>query len=247
MARPPERTPKSPDEELLGAEQPTIASTTSDSERLERVQKELKTGFGALARIRPAVSVFGSARVPVGDPQYELTRELARRLGEEGLAVITGGGPGLMEAANRGAQDADVASVGLRIELPFEQGMNQWVDIPLHFHYFFTRKVMFVRYASAFVILPGGFGTLDELFEAVTLIQTKRVREFPVVLVGTDYWSGLISWMRDHLLAEGKIDEDDLDLFVVSDDPDEVVARVVAAVLAQGLAPGERASPGIEP
>jgi uncharacterized protein (TIGR00730 family) len=202
------------------------------------VQRELAEGFRALAGLGPAVSLFGSARVPVGHPQYDLTRTVARRLGEAGLAVITGGGPGLMEAANRGAQEAGVRSVGLRIELPFEQGMNQYVDLPLHFDYFFTRKLLFVRYASGFVVLPGGFGTVDELFDALTLIQTGRVRNFPVVLVGSEYWGGLLAWLSEHVADEGKVAPADVDLLQVTDEPERVAEIVCAGARDQGLAPG---------
>ena len=181
------------------------------------------------------------------DPQYGQARMIARRLGEAGLAIVTGGGPGLMEAANRGARDAGATSVGLRIELPFEQGMNRFVDVPLGFEYFFTRKLMFVRYASGFVVFPGGFGTLDELFDSLTLIQTGSVRHFPVVLVGRDYWEGLLAWMRDRLVAEGKIDRADVDLLTVTDDPDEVVATVCAGARDQGLAPAGPGAPGSAP
>ncbi|MDQ3935138.1 MAG: TIGR00730 family Rossman fold protein [Actinomycetota bacterium] len=228
--------PGSPDEEILGAERPAVATLESEEERLALVRDELIMGFEALGGLGPAVSVWGSARVPEGEPEYQLACRVARTLGEQGLAIVTGGGPGLMEAANRGAREAGVRSVGLRIELPFEQGMNPYVDLPLHFHYFFTRKLMFVRHSSAFVVLPGGFGTLDELFEALTLIQTGRVRDFPVVLVGSEYWSGLLGWMRDRLAAEGKIDPADLELLQLSDDPDEVASIVWSGALAQGLA-----------
>jgi uncharacterized protein (TIGR00730 family) len=239
--------PESLDEEILGAERPAIASTHSDEERLARVREELSSGFEALAGLGPAVSIFGSARVPEGDPEYELARTVSRRLGEAGLAVVTGGGPGLMEAANRGAREAGVRSVGLRIELPFEQGMNPYVDLPLHFHYFFTRKLMFVRYASGFVVLPGGFGTLDELFEAITLIQTRRVRSFPVVLVGSGYWDGLLDWLRERLAGEGKVAPEDVDLLQVSDDPDDVAARVCAGARDQGLEPAPPGAAGSAP
>jgi uncharacterized protein (TIGR00730 family) len=239
--------PGSPDEEILGAERPAVASTRSDEERLDQVHDELAAGFAALAKVGPAVSLFGSARVPEGDPQYELARTVARRLGEAGLAVVTGGGPGLMEAANRGAREAGVPSVGLRIELPFEQGMNRYVDVPLHFHYFFTRKLMFVRYASGFVVLPGGFGTLDELFEALTLIQTRRVRSFPVVLVGSGYWDGLLDWLRERLAGEGKVAPEDVDLLQVSDDPDDVAERICAGARDQGLEPAPPGAAGSAP
>jgi uncharacterized protein (TIGR00730 family) len=182
-----------------------------------------------------AVSVFGSARTPSDHPDCALARETARRLGGAGFAVITGGGPGIMEAANRGAREAGVTSVGLNIDLPFEQGPNAYQDISLRFHYFFTRKVMFVRFASAFVVFPGGFGTLDELFEALLLIQTNKIRHFPVVLVRSSYWAGLTDWLRERLVADGMIAPSDLDLLAVTDDPDEVVARVRAGAERQGI------------
>jgi uncharacterized protein (TIGR00730 family) len=239
--------PESLDEEILGAERPAVASIRSEDERLARVWRELAAGFELLGDLGPAVSLFGSARVPEGDPQYALTRTVARQLGEAGLAIVTGGGPGLMEAANRGARDAGAQSVGLRINLPSEQGMNRYVDLPLHFDYFFTRKLMFVRYASGFVVFPGGFGTLDELFESLTLIQTGRVRNFPVALVWSDYWDGLLTWLRERPAAEGKIAPGDLDLLFVSDDPGEVTARVCAAAQDQGLAPAGRGAAGSGP
>ena len=230
------RAPDSRDEEIISAERPAVASVDTDEERLALIRDELVAGFEALSGLGAAVSVFGSARVAPETPEYELACDVGRRLGEAGLAVITGGGPGLMEAANRGAREAGVRSVGLRIELPFEQGMNPYVDVPLHFHYFFTRKLMFVRYASAFVTLPGGYGTLDELFEVVTLIQTRRVHDFPVVLVGSDYWGGLLAWVRERMAAEGKIAGADLGILRVCDDPDEVAAIVREAASLQGLA-----------
>ncbi len=228
--------PGSPDEEILNAENPAVSSVDTEQERLALIRDELVSGFEALAALGPAVSVWGSARVPRGDPEYELARAVARRLGERGLAVITGGGPGLMEAANRGARDAGVRSVGLRIELPFEQGMNPYVDLPLQFRYFFTRKLMFVRYACGFVVLPGGFGTLDELFEVLTLIQTEKIRDYPVVLVGRDYWAGLVAWLRERVEREGKISAHDLGIIKVTDDPDEVARLVWEGACAQGLA-----------
>jgi uncharacterized protein (TIGR00730 family) len=230
------RAPASRDEDIIQADSPAVAALVHDEERLALVHDELVMGFEALSGLGPAVSIWGSARVPEGDPEYELARSVARALGQRGLAVITGGGPGLMEAANRGARDAGVRSVGLRIELPFEQGMNAYVDLPLHFHYFFTRKLMFVRYACAFVALPGGFGTLDELFEVVTLIQTRRVRDFPVVLFGSDYWAGMLDWVRGRMAAEGKIAAADLEILQVSDEPDEVASIVWEAASMQGLA-----------
>jgi hypothetical protein len=171
--------------------------------------------------------MFGSARTARDHPEYELARAAARAVGEQGLAVITGGGPGTMEAANRGAREAQVRSVGLRIELPFEQGMNEYVDLPLNFHYFFTRKVMLVRYASGFVVFPGGFGTLDETFECLTLIQTQRAKGYPIVLAGSDWWAGLLAWLRERVVNEGKASLGDIDLVQVSDDPEEI-ARIVS-------------------
>ncbi len=222
----PPRHPRSADEELLEAESSAILAELTDAQRLLRIQDELRNGFHALSRIGKAVSIFGSARTPPGDPRYEQARALARRLGEEGFAIITGGGPGIMEAANRGARDAGVPSVGLGIELPHEQGMNEWVDLELNFHYFFTRKVMFVRYASGFVVFPGGFGTMDELFEAATLRQTEKIRYFPIVLVDSGYWDGLVAWLRGSMLADGYIGEHDLDAVAVCDDPDRVIEIV---------------------
>ena len=231
------RAPATHDEELLGAESPAVLTTRSDSERIERIGRELAEGFQKLAGVGPAVSVFGSARTSEHDPQYELARRTAHLLGEAGFAVITGGGPGIMEAANRGARDADARSIGLNIELPFEQGTNAYVDTALRFHYFFTRKLMFVRYACGFVVFPGGFGTLDELFEALTLVQTGKIRHFPVVLVGGDYWRGLTDWMQERLLAEAKISPADLDLVQATDDPARVVEIVATGAARQGVAP----------
>jgi uncharacterized protein (TIGR00730 family) len=236
--------PATLDEEILGAERPAVATLRTDEERLELIREELTSGFETLKDIGPAATVWGSARVPEGHPDYELGRAIGRKLGEAGLAVITGGGPGLMEAANRGAQEAGACSVGLRIELPFEQGMNRYVDLGLHFHYFFTRKLMFVRYASGFVALPGGFGTLDELFEALTLIQTRRVRSFPVALMRSDYWEGLTGWLRGPVTGEGKIAAADVDLMRVTDDADEAVELIRAGARDQGMEPGARGAPG---
>ena len=223
------REPRTLDEEIIAAQEVAVRSTLSDEDRLDRITDELRAGFDALSGVAAAASFFGSARTPPGDPDYELARETARLVGESGLAIITGGGPGIMEAANRGAKDAGAPSVGLNIELPFEQGGNPYCDICLQFHYFFVRKIMFVRYASGFVVFPGGFGTMDELFEALTLIQTGKITEFPVVLVGSDYWSGLVDWVRERMLAEGNISPDDLDLFKVTDDPLEVRDLLMSA------------------
>jgi uncharacterized protein (TIGR00730 family) len=220
------RHPYSSDEELLEAESTAILAELTDAQRLLRIQDELRNGFEALGQIGKAVSFFGSARTPRDHPRYRQARELARRLGEEGFSIITGGGPGIMEAANRGARDAGVPSVGLGIELPHEQGMNDHVDLALNFHYFFTRKVMFVRYASGFVVFPGGFGTMDELFEAATLRQTGKIRYFPVVLVGSDYWSGLMDWLRGSMLGDAYIGPEDLDALEVCDDEERVIEIV---------------------
>ena len=179
-----------------------------------------------MAKVGPAITVFGSARTKPDDPVYELARGIGFRLAQAGYAVITGGGPGAMEAANRGCREGGGLSVGCNIELPHEQGLNPYVDLGVEFRYFFARKVMFVKYADGFVILPGGFGTMDELFEALTLIQTGKVRHFPVVLVGRAYWSGLLDWIRDTLVATGAVDAKDMDLLLLTDDPDEAVALI---------------------
>jgi uncharacterized protein (TIGR00730 family) len=218
------------DEQLLqspaAAPKRSVDFTRSDPWRVFRIMGEFVEGFDALAEVGPAVTIFGSARVKPDHPQYQQARETARLLGEAGFSVITGGGPGIMEAANRGARDAGVLSIGCNIELPFEQSINEYVDVAINFRYFFVRKTMFVKYAEAFVIFPGGFGTLDELSEALTLIQTGKIRDFPVVLFGSDYWRGFLSWIREVLVAEGKVSPDDLDLMVVTDSPAEV-ARLV--------------------
>jgi uncharacterized protein (TIGR00730 family) len=229
------RRPATPDEELLGAERPAVATERTEEERLGRIRDELLAGNDALANLGCAVSVFGSARTPPEHPDYALARATARRLGEGGFAVITGGGPGIMAAANRGAKDAGATSVGLNIDLPFEQAPNPYQDVALRFHYFFTRKMMFVRYASAFVVFPGGFGTLDELFEALLLIQTGKIRHFPVVLLRPSFWAGMTAWLRERLAAEGMVAPADLDLFTVTDDPDEVVALVRSGAQRQGI------------
>lgn len=198
----------------------------ADPWRVMRIQSEFVEGFGALAEIGPAVSVFGSARTTPDHPDYALGVEIGRGLVDAGYAVITGGGPGIMEAANRGAAEAGGLSIGLGIELPFEQGMNPWVDLGVNFRYFFARKTMFVKYAQGFVVLPGGFGTFDELFEALTLVQTHKVTEFPIVLVGRSYWQGLLDWLRGPVLERGTINEKDIDLVQLVDDPVEAVSIV---------------------
>jgi uncharacterized protein (TIGR00730 family) len=231
------RAPATFDEELLNAESSGVLTTESEVARLARIRAELERGFDLLRSLGPAVSVFGSARVREDEPEYERARLTARMLGEAGFAVITGGGPGAMEAANRGAREAGAVSVGLNIELPFEQRQNAYVDLGLRFHYFFTRKVMFVRYACAFVVLPGGFGTLDEMFEAVTLIQTGKIRHFPVVLLDHAYWRGLLEWMEDRLVGEGKIAPEDRELLRLAGDPAEVVEIVRAGASLQAVSP----------
>nr|WP_234359713.1 MULTISPECIES: TIGR00730 family Rossman fold protein [unclassified Plantactinospora] len=202
---------------------------TKDAWRALRILSEFVEGFDTLADLPPAVSVFGSARSKPDSPECELAEELGAALAAAGYAVITGGGPGVMEAANRGATEAGGLSVGLGIELPFEQGINDWVDMAIDFRYFFARKTMFVKYAQAFVVLPGGFGTLDELFEALTLVQTGKVTRFPVVLMGTAYWSGLLDWLRDTLAADGKIGLADLELIIVTDDVNAAVRHIIEA------------------
>jgi hypothetical protein len=194
----------------------------SDPWRALRILSEFVEGFDALAAVGPAVTVFGSARIARGAPEYELARGIARRLAGHGFAIITGGGPGIMEAANRGCREGGGLSIGCNIELPHEQGLNRYVDLGIEFKYFFARKTMFVKYADAFVILPGGFGTLDELFESLTLIQTGKIRDFPVVLVGTAYWAGMLRWLREVQLPFGAVSEADLSLLKLTDDPDEV-------------------------
>jgi uncharacterized protein (TIGR00730 family) len=215
------------DERFLSRREPAPFLDT-DTWRTLRILGEFVEGFDALANIGPAVSIFGSARVRRSDPSYRLARKLARRLVAEGFAIITGGGPGIMEAANRGAQEAGGLSVGCNIELPFEQDLNPYVDLGMQFRYFFVRKTMFVKYAEAFCIFPGGFGTLDELFESLTLIQTGKIEHFPVVLFGRDYWSGLFNWLRHQPLDEAKIADEDLELLTLTDDVEEACAAILA-------------------
>jgi len=212
------------DAELL--ETPARASLPdfrqTDPWRVLRIMGEFVEGFDTLAHVGPAVAVFGSARTTSDDPMYELARETARALARSGFGIITGGGPGLMEAANRGATEGGGESIGCNIELPFEQGTNHYVQVPINFRYFFVRKTMFVKYSEAFVIFPGGFGTLDELFEALTLIQTGKVSNFPVILFGSAYWQGMLDWIRTTMMAEGKVSPADLSLLMVTDSPQEV-------------------------
>jgi uncharacterized protein (TIGR00730 family) len=223
------RRPATSDEELLGTKRRAVVATRTEAERIDRIERELEAGFAALRDLGPAVSFFGSARTPRDHADYALARETARRLGERGFAIITGGGPGIMEAANRGARDAGVTSVGLNIELPFEQGANPYQDVSLEFKYFFTRKLMFVRYATAFVVLPGGFGTLDELFEALVLEQTDKIHDFPIVLMRERFWRGLRHWLRTRLVDDELIAAGDPDLLFVTDDPGDVVEAICAS------------------
>ncbi len=231
------RLPLTADEELLAAGQPIVEALHTDAERMDRMRADLEMGFTALAGVQCGVSVFGSARVTSDHPDYLAGRRVGAALGRAGFTVITGGGPGVMEAANRGARDVGAPSVGLNIELPFEQGSNPYLDVSVTFHYFFARKVCFVRYATGFVVLPGGFGTLDELFEALTLIQTRKVRHFPVVLVGSYHWGPLWDWVRERLLAGGYVSAEDLELVTLCDDADEAVELLRMGAAAQGLAP----------
>jgi uncharacterized protein (TIGR00730 family) len=228
------RTPATHDEEIIHAEWRSVASTQSEEERIARIEAELRDGFEELGGIGPAVCVFGSARTAPEHPEYEQARRVGRSLGEAGFAVITGGGPGTMEAVNRGAQEAGALSVGLNIELPHEQAPNPYLDLGIEFHYFFVRKLMFVRYADAFVIFPGGYGTLDETFELLTLNQTGKTPDKPVVLVGHDYWSGLLDWIRARLLAEGRISSEDFGIAELCEEPDAIVALACSGTLTAG-------------
>lgn len=230
------REPRTLDEEIIAAQEAAVRSTLTDDDRLERIMDELRVGFDALSGVGAAASFFGSARTPPDHPEYLLARETARLVAESGLAIITGGGPGIMEASNRGGKDGGALSIGLNIELPFEQDGNPFCDIALEFHYFFARKIMFIRYASGFVVFPGGFGTMDELFEALTLIQTGKITEFPVVLVGSGYWRGLVDWLSERMVSEGKISPSDVELLTLTDDPFEVRDLLMSAAHRQARA-----------
>jgi hypothetical protein len=207
--------------------------TKTDTWRVMRIMSEFIEGFDVLADVRKGVAIFGSARTGPDDPQYEAAMEVARLLAEAGFAIITGAGPGIMEAANKGAQLGHGRSIGCNIELPFEQGANPYVDTLINFRYFFVRKTMFIKYSNAFIIFPGGFGTFDELFEALTLIQTGKIHQFPVVLFGRHYWAGLVRWLQARVLGERKISSGDLDLMLLTDDPQEAADTVIAAFHAQ--------------
>lgn len=216
------------DQRLLDSRGPTDWVHT-DPWRVLRIQSEFIEGFGALAEIGPAISVFGSARIGADSPFFDIGVRVGKLLADEGYATITGGGPGLMEAANKGAHEAGGLSIGLGIELPFESGFNEYVDLGIYFRYFMARKTMFVKYAQGYIVLPGGVGTLDELFEAATLVQTQKITQFPIVLVGSEYWRGMLDWMRDSVLAHKAIGEEDLARLQITDDPDEAVQIMIDA------------------
>lgn len=218
------------DQEIIRCNEPEIIAELSDPDRLARIHREFDEGFDLLEDLGPAVCVFGSARTSEGNPEYQLARQVGAAIGDAGYALITGGGPGTMEAANRGAQEAGARSVGLNIELPHEQGLNPYVDVGKEFHYFFVRKLMFMRYSWSFVVFPGGFGTMDELFEVLTLIQTQKARHHPVVLVGSGFWLGLLAWMKEHLLGDGRVSPEDFELFAVADDLDQIVKEATAGL-----------------
>jgi uncharacterized protein (TIGR00730 family) len=222
-------SPVTEDEKLLQQTGPRIDFTRTDPWRVLRIMGEFIEGFDTLAPIDKAVTIFGSARIGPDDPHYTAAVETSRLLAEAGFAIITGAGPGIMEAGNKGAHEAGGVSVGLGIELPFEQGLNNYIDIGIEFRYFFVRKTMFVKYSQAFIVLPGGFGTLDELFEAITLVQTGKVTRFPIVLVGGAYWGGLVTWIKDRMLADGKVSPGDVDLVHLTDEPEEVIKIITGA------------------
>ena len=225
--------PVTEDEKLLREIGPRMDFTRSDQWRVLRIMSEFIEGFDTLAQVRKGVSIFGSARTHPDDPQYLLAQETAKLLAEAGFSIITGAGPGIMEAANKGAKLGNGQSIGCNIELPFEQGANPYVDTLINFRYFFVRKTMFVKYSSAFIIFPGGFGTLDEAFEALTLIQTGKIYQFPVIFFGRHYWAGLVRWLQTRVLGERKISPGDLDLMVLTDDPGEATKAVIEAYQAQ--------------
>jgi uncharacterized protein (TIGR00730 family) len=239
-------SPVTEDEKLLQQTGPRIDFTRTDPWRVMRIMGEFIEGFDTLAPIEKAVTIFGSARIGPDDPHYDAAVETARLLAEAGFAIITGAGPGIMEAGNKGAQLGGGRSIGCNIELPFEQGANPYVDTLVNFKYFFVRKTMFIKYSVAFIIFPGGFGTLDELFEALTLIQTGKIYRFPVILFGRYYWAGLLRWLQARVLSEGKISEGDLDLMIVTDDPAEAVQAIVSAYRSLGKTGGEQFEEAIE-
>lgn len=227
--------PEAPSQELAKQDEHSLDRalhfdfTHTDPWRVFRIMSEFVDGFDELAQVPPSVAIFGSARTKPGDPSYEAAVQTAKLLAKAGFGIITGGGPGIMEAGNKGAQEGGNVSIGCTIELPFEQGPNPYLDISLDFRYFFVRKTMFVKYSEAFIIFPGGFGTMDELFEALTLIQTKKVSHFPVILYDSNYWAGLINWIRDTMLTTGKVIPEDVSLLMLSDDPEEICKLVIDA------------------
>ncbi|HEV7387812.1 MAG TPA: TIGR00730 family Rossman fold protein [Gemmatimonadaceae bacterium] len=232
--------PVTEDEKLLQQSGPRIDFTRTDPWRVLRIMGEFIEGFDTLASVDKAVTIFGSARIGPDDSHYDAAVETARLLAEAGFAIITGAGPGIMEAGNKGAKLGGGRSIGCNIELPFEQGANPYVDTLIHFKYFFVRKTMFIKYSVAFVIFPGGFGTLDELFEALTLIQTGKIYKFPVILFGRYYWAGLLRWLHTRVLTEGKISEGDLDLVLVTDDPAEAAQAIITAYRSLGKTAGDQ-------
>jgi len=232
--------PVTEDEKLLQQSGPRIDFTRTDPWRVLRIMGEFIEGFDTLASVDKAVTIFGSARIGPDDPHYDAAVEVSRLLAEAGFAIITGAGPGIMEAGNKGAKLGGGRSIGCNIELPFEQGANPYVDTLIHFKYFFVRKTMFIKYSVAFVIFPGGFGTLDELFEALTLIQTGKIYKFPVILFGRYYWAGLLRWLHARVLSEGKISEGDLDLMLVTDDPAEAAQAIISAYRSLGKTGGDQ-------
>lgn len=220
--------PGTSDQEIIRCDEPEIQAELTDPERLAKIQQEFDEGFRAMANVGPAVCVFGSARTPPGHPEYDQARRVGGDIARRGYAVITGGGPGIMEAANRGARDQQGLSVGLNIELPHEQHANHYLDISKEFRYFFVRKLMFVRYSWSFVMFPGGFGTLDEMFEVLTLLQTNKARPHPVVLAGSDFWQELVDWLAKRLVKDGRISPEDMDRFTICDEDDEIVEQAIA-------------------
>ncbi len=232
--------PVTEDEKLLQQAAPAVDFTRTDPWRVMRIMGEFIEGFDTLASVNKAVTIFGSARTGPDDPAYAAAEETARLLGEAGFAVITGAGPGIMEAANKGAKEGGGRSIGCNIELPFEQGANPYVDTVINFKYFFVRKTMFIKYSSAFIIFPGGFGTLDELFEALTLIQTGKIYQFPVILFGRYYWAGLMRWLQARVLGEGKIAAGDMNLMLITDDPAEAAKACITAFESQTAATAQR-------
>jgi uncharacterized protein (TIGR00730 family) len=232
--------PVTEDEKLLQQAAPAVDFTRTDPWRVMRIMGEFIEGFDTLASVNKAVTIFGSARIGPDDPQYAAAEKVSRHLAEAGFAIITGAGPGIMEAANKGAKEGGGRSIGCNIELPFEQGANPYVDTLINFKYFFVRKTMFIKYSSAFIIFPGGFGTLDELFEALTLIQTGKIYQFPVILFGRYYWAGLMRWLQARVLGEGKIAAGDMNLMLITDDPAEAAKACITAFDAQTAATAKR-------